>query len=550
MNAATRRILYAMSISAALGAQFSAGAERAPPSDAPTTKIAVVPEPTESPRYLKDEHQVTSGTVLVGGRSIGYQAEAGILVVHVKDPMDDDPPPPREDKAGPPPPQPPEAGMSYVAYFRGDKEDGQRPIMFLYNGGPGSSTVWLHMGAFGPKRVVTADDTHSPAAPYRIIDNEYTLLNVSDLVFVDAPGTGFGHLRGTDKEKAFYGVDQDAHAFANFIVEFLSRHNRWNSPKYLFGESYGTTRSAALANILENEKSLDLNGIILLSQVLNFDDGVDAPQFNPGVDLPYALALPTYTATAWYHHKLTNQPAALEPLLKEVENFALTDYMQALAAGSTLSAERKSEIAGRLHNYTGLPADYVERANLRVNGGEFEKTLLGSEITTGRLDTRFAGPTIDPMSKEAEYDPQSAAISSAYVSAFNDYVRSSLKFGDKKTYKAELDLEKFWDVLHQPPGSPTKVAGPVNVMPDLAVAMKQNPNLKVQLNGGYYDLATPYFAAEYELRQLPIQAALQGNMEMHFYTSGHMVYAHEPDLKALHANVAAFIDKTKNTGGK
>jgi carboxypeptidase C (cathepsin A) len=185
-----------------------------------------------------------------------------------------------------------------------------------------------------------------------------------------------------------------------------------------------------------------------------------------------------------------------------------------------------------------------------VNGGEFEKTLLGSEITTGRLDTRFAGPTIDPMSKEAEYDPQSAAISSAYVSAFNDYVRSSLKFGDRKTYKAELDLEKFWDVLHQPPGSPTKVAGPVNVMPDLAVAMKQNPNLKVQLNGGYYDLATPYFAAEYELRQLPIQAALQGNMEMHFYTSGHMVYAHEPDLKALHANVAAFIDKTKNTGGK
>jgi carboxypeptidase C (cathepsin A) len=550
MNTAMHKTICSLLISATFGAHFSAAAERAPPSDAPTTKIAVVPEPSESPRYLKDEHQVTSGTVLVAGRSIGYQAEAGILVVHVKDPMDDDPPPLREDKAGPPPPQPPEAGMSYVAYFRGDKEDGQRPITFLYNGGPGSSTVWLHMGAFGPKRVVTADDTHSPAAPYRIIDNEYTLLNISDLVFVDAPGTGFGHLRGADKEKAFYGVDQDAHAFANFIVEFLSRHNRWNSPKYLFGESYGTTRSAALANILENEKSLDLNGIILLSQVLNFDDGVDAPQFNPGVDLPYALALPTYTATAWYHHKLTNQPAALEPLLKEVENFAMTDYMQALAAGSTLSAERKSEIAGRLHNYTGLPADYLERANLRVNGGEFEKTLLGSEITTGRLDTRFAGPTIDPMSKEAEYDPQSAAISSAYVSAFNDYVRSSLKFGDRKTYKAELDLEKFWDVLHQPPGSPTKVAGPVNVMPDLAVAMKQNPNLKVQLNGGYYDLATPYFAAEYELRQLPIQAALQGNMEMHFYTSGHMVYAHEPDLKALHANVAAFIDKTKNTGGK
>jgi carboxypeptidase C (cathepsin A) len=402
------------------------------------------------------------------------------------------------------------------------------------------------MGAFGPKRVVTADDTHSPAAPYRLIDNEYTLLDVSDLVFIDAPGTGFGHLRGADKEKAFYGVDEDAHAFANFIVEFLSRHNRWNSAKYLFGESYGTTRSAALAYILQSEKSLDLNGVILLSQVLNFDTGPDQPQFNPGVDLPYALALPTYAATAWYHHKLPDQAAALEPLLKEVENFAMTEYLQALAAGSTLSAERKTEMAAKLHGYTGLPADYIERANLRVNGGEFEKTLMGSDITTGRLDTRFAGPTIDPMSKEADYDPQSAAISSAYVSAFNDYVRTTLKFGDRKTFKPELDLEKAWDMLHQPPGSPNKVPGPINVMPDLAVAMKQNPNLKVQFNGGYFDLATPYFAAVYELRQLPIETSLQGNIEMHFYTSGHMVYAHEPDLKALHANVGAFIEKTRN----
>jgi carboxypeptidase C (cathepsin A) len=527
----------------------SSAAVRTSPSDVPDTKISVVPEPTESPRYLHDEYQIAPGSVTLGGRAVNYHSEAGILVVHLKDPMDDDAPPLRDDKSVPLPPQPPEAGMSYVAYFRGDKEDGRRPITFLYNGGPGSSTVWLHMGAFGPKRVVTADDTHSPAAPYRLIDNEYSLLDVSDLVFIDAPGTGFGHLRGADKEKAFYGVDEDAHAFANFIVEFLSRHNRWNSPKYLFGESYGTTRSAALANILQSEKSLDLNGVILLSQVLNFDTGPDAPQFNPGVDLPYALALPTYAATAWYHHKLPAQPAALEPLLREVETFAMGEYLQALAAGATLQPERKTEIAAKLHGYTGLPADYIERANLRVNGGEFEKTLMGSDITTGRLDTRFAGPTIDPMSKEAEYDPQSAAISSAYVSAFNDYVRTTLKFGDHKTYKPELDLEKIWDMLHQPPGAPGKVPGPINVMPDLAVAMKQNPNLKVQLNGGYFDLATPYFAAVYELRQLPLQSALQGNIEMHFYTSGHMVYAHEPDLKALHANVAAFIEKTRNAPG-
>ena len=520
-------------------------AERAA-SEPQDAKAAAAPEPSESPRFLSDEHQTTQGSATIGGHAVAYQAEVGVLVVHVKDPMDEEPPPPREDRSGPPPPQPAEASMSYVAYFRGDKEDPHRPITFLYNGGPGSSTVWLHMGAFGPKRVVTPDDKHVPAAPYRVVDNEYSLIDASDLVFIDAPGTGFGHLRGADKEKAFYGVDQDAHAFANFIVEFLSRHGRWNSPKYLFGESYGTTRSAVLANVLQGEKSLDLNGVILLSQILNFDTSADAPQFNPGVDLPYVLALPTYTATAWYHHKLANPPAVLEPLLREVENFALTEYAAALAQGARLAPDRKSAVAAKLSAYTGLAQDYIERANLRVNGGQFEKNLLGSEVTTGRLDTRFAGPTIDPMSKEADYDPQSAAISSAYVSAFNDYVRTTLKFGDKKLYKPEIDVEKNWDYLHQPPGAPSKVPSATNVMPDIAVTMKQNPNLKVQLNGGYYDLATPYFAAVYELDHLPIQASLQDNIEMHFYTSGHMVYAHEPDLKALHGNVAAFIERTKN----
>jgi len=547
MIAKLRCLLCASLLNTAVMA-VAVAAERAP-TDAPDTKISVVPEPTESPRYLRDERQTTRGSMSIGGRVFSYQAEAGVLVVHVKDPMDDDAPLPREERTGPPPPQPPEASMSYVAYFKGDKEDIHRPITFLFNGGPGSSTVWLHMGAFGPKRVVTAGDKHVPAAPYRVVDNEYSLIDVSDLVFVDAPGTGFGHLRGADKEKAFYGVDQDAHAFATFIVEFLSRHSRWNSPKYLFGESYGTTRSAALANILQSEKSLDLNGVILLSQILNFDDSADGPQFNPGVDLPYVLALPTYAATAWYHHKLPNQPAALEPLLREVENFAITDYAQALAAGSTLAPERKSAVAAKLSAYTGLATDYIERANLRVNGGEFEKTLLGSDVTTGRLDTRFAGPTIDPMSKEADYDPQSVSISSAYVSAFNDYVRGVLKFGDKRTYKPAIDIDKNWDYQHQPPGALQKLPGSTNVMPDLAVAMKQNPNLKVQLNGGYYDLATPYFAAVYELRQLPLQSSLERNIEMHFYTSGHMVYAHEPDLKALHANVAAFIERTKNGAG-
>jgi carboxypeptidase C (cathepsin A) len=502
----------------------------------------------DSLRILKDESQTTTGTVTVKGAKLTYQAEAGVQVVYLKDPKDDDPQP--RDEKGTPPPIPQHTGMSYVAYFKGDHEDGHRPITFLFNGGPGSSTVWLHMGAFGPRRVVTANDSHSPAAPYKVVDNDYSLLDATDLVFVDAPGTGFGHIRGPDKEKAFYGVDQDAHAFANFIVEFLSRHNRWNSAKYLFGESYGTTRAAQLVNVLQNEKSLDFNGVILLSQILSFDNSGDGPQFNPGVDQPYVLILPSYTATAWYHHKLPNQSQALEPLLKEVEQFALNDYWPALMLGNTLPPERKSQIAAKLHEYTGLPVDYIERANLRINVGEFEKTLLGDDMTAGRLDSRFAGPTIDPMSKEADYDPQSSAISSAYVSAFNDYVRKTLKFGVKMTYKEEIDVEKNWDFLHQPPGAQQKLPQTTNVEPDLAFAMKTNPNLKVMMNGGYFDLATPFFAATYELNQLPIPAAVQKNIEMHYYTSGHMVYAHEPDLKALHDNVAGFIGRTHEAAGE
>ena len=214
-------------------------------------------------------------------------------------------------------------------------------------------------------------------------------------------------------------------------------------------------------------------------------------------------------------------------------------------AGNTLDAERKTQVAARLHDYTGLPIEYIERANLRINVGEFEKTVLGSETTAGRLDSRFSGPTIDPMSKEADYDPQSAAISSAYVSAFNDYVRRTLRFGDRMIYKeASAEIGNHWDFLHQPPGSPSKVPQATNVEPDLAFAMKMNPNLKVMMNGGYFDLATPFFSAVYELQQLPLQPELRKNIETHFYTSGHMVYAHEPDLKLLHDNVANFISRT------
>jgi carboxypeptidase C (cathepsin A) len=511
-----------------------------------TVKVEATKTDTAHPEQFKAEQQASKGSVTIGGSVINYDAYAGMLVVHPKGwddvPQNSDPDPKNKG---------PEASMFYVAYFKADNKGAPRPVTFLYNGGPGSSTVWLHMGAFGPKRVVTADDSHTPAAPYSVVNNEYSLLDVTDLVFVDAPGTGFSRLSGKDREKAFYGVDQDAEAFADFISQFLAKYGRWNSPKYLFGESYGTTRSAVLANILETERAVDFNGVILLSQILNFTLDSDIPEFNPGVDVAYQLALPTYAASAWYHHKLPEPRPELAPLLADVEHFAMNDYALALQAGSSLAVDQRHAIAAKLHQYTGLPVAYIEKADLRINGGEFEKNLQDeSNLTTGRLDTRFSGPTFDPLSKEADYDPQSAAISSAYVSAFNDYVRKELKFGENREYKPEIDVFKWWSFMHQAPGVPVPLPGATNVMLDLSVAMKYNPTLKVLLNAGYFDLATPFYQGVYEMQHLQIPPELQKNIEFKFYESGHMVYAHEASLKAIHDNVAAFIVKSYNAKTK
>jgi carboxypeptidase C (cathepsin A) len=508
-------------------------------------------------KFFKTEAQTTDGSVTVGTNSIDYQAIAGTLIVHPKG-WDDVPPKHDDDKSSDDKDSSAkdsddnpsaEASMFYVAYFKKGSPAERRPITFLYNGGPGSSSVWLHMGAFGPKRVVTADDTHTAAAPYQLVNNDESLLDASDLVFIDAPGTGFSRIAGKDKEKAFYGVDPDAHAFADFIEEFLSKYSRWNSPKYLFGESYGTTRSAILVNELETDRDIDFNGVILLSQILNFDLSPDGPESNPGVDLPYQLALPTYAATAWYHHKLPGHPPELLPLLREVEHFAMNDYALALQEGAALTTNQIDAIADKLHQYTGLPVAYIKKANLRIDGGEFEQNLQDdTDTTTGRLDTRFSGPTMEPLNKEADYDPQSAAISSAYVSAFNAYVREDLKFGQDRMYKPEINVWDNWSCLHAAPGSPAppQTSQAPNVMPDLASALKYNPNLKILLNAGYFDLATPYLEGQYEMQHLPMPAKLQANIEYARYQSGHMVYAHEASLRKLHDHVAAFIRKTDN----
>jgi carboxypeptidase C (cathepsin A) len=503
---------------------------------------------------FKSESKTSTGSVTVGAQAIAYQAVAGTLIVHPKG-WDDVPRDPKSDKEDASPGSEgehnpsAEASMFYVAYFKSNGGTA-RPVTFLYNGGPGSATVWLHLGAFGPRRIVTSTDTHTPAAPYSLVNNTSSLLDASDLVFIDAPGTGFSRIAGKDREKAFYGIDQDAYAFAEFISQFLTKYGRWNSPKYLFGESYGTPRSAVLVNMLEAERSVDFNGVILLSQILSFDLSPDRPTSNPGIDVPYETVLPTYAATAWYHHKLPGDHPDLPALLAEVEQFAMGDYARALAAGSELPAAERTAIAQKLHDYTGLPVEYILKADLRIDGGEFRQNLQAAdEMTTGRLDTRFSGPDIDPLSQRANYDPQSSALSSAYVSAFNDYARKDLHWTPDEAFKPSIGTYRTWNFGHAQPGQtpPIPSGMPANVLPDLANAMKINPTLKVQLNAGYFDLATPFYQGVYEMHHLPIPAKLQSNIEYQFYDSGHMVYAKESSLRALHDNVAGFIRRTSNT---
>lgn len=509
---------------------------------------AVVPGPAqgtpvpEKSAHFESEEVHSSGSVRSGLLPVSYEAVAGTLIVHPRG-WDDAA---GKGKAGNNPDA--EASMFYVAYFKKGGDSRDRPVTFLFNGGPGSATVWLHMGAFGPKRVVTSDDSHTPAAPYKMVDNTSSLLDVSDLVFIDAPAAGFSRIAGKEKEKSFFGVDQDAHAFTQFIKKFLSRYGRWNSPKYLFGESYGTTRAAVLVNELANEESIDFNGVIMLSQILAFDLSPDGPETNPGIDLPYQLALPTYAASAWYHNRLPGKrPDNMVSFVRQVEHFAMTDYAAALTAGNSLDPKRRQAIANRLHQYTGLPVSYILKADLRISGGVFEKALQDqADLTTGRLDTRFSGPTIDPLSKTADYDPQSSSISSAYVSAFNDYVRGTLKYGDGKIFKPFADVYSTWDFKHKPPGAGQALQSSTNVMPDLALAMKTNPQLKVLVTGGYYDLATPYYEGWYEMHHLPIPSSLMSNIEYEYYPSGHMVYAHEESLKQLHDRVADFIRRTSH----
>lgn len=486
------------------------------------TKTVEKEKPAETTPPPKEESSVAEHSIKIGGQTIPYKAIAGTILL--KNEKDE-----------------PQALIYSTTYARTDAKDlSQRPISFIYNGGPGSASVWLHMGAFGPRRVVTASADATPPPPYKVTDNAYSLLDKTDMVFIDPVGTGFSHAVGKAQDKDFWGVDQDVKSLAQFITLYASRNNRWNSPKFLIGESYGTFRSAALSHYLQAHEGMDFNGIDLISNVLD----LGTISFPPGSDLPYVFYLPSYAATAWYHKILQNRPDNLTAFLEDARKFAQTEYLSALMKGSKLTPAEKSDMAKKLSRYTGLSEDYLLKANLRVRLGQFMEELQRSRgLTTGRLDSRYTGPTYDLLGEFAESDPQSTAVTGAFTAAFNTYVRDELKFGQDKTYHAISEgVGANWDWKHDTGRGRGFFPGAPNVEGDLVQAMLANPHLQVEVENGLYDLATPFFATEYTVDHLGLPEKLQKNIRLQYYDAGHMMYLRDEDLAKLKGNVAAFIE--------
>jgi carboxypeptidase C (cathepsin A) len=547
-------VKWSLNVFALIVGTIAGAAQEAPQKTTTTTTATVSSEPEKKSTALPPD-SLSEGTVSVGGKAIGFRTVAGMLTVGSTDSQDATIgldgnllPGSGVELPAKPEDRPATSRIFYTAYFAKDSDQRTRPIVFLYNGGPGSATMFLRMTSMGPVRVQLPDLQHPAGGPYKIAPNPYCLLDTADLVFIDAPGTGYSRVEGKDAFKAFYGIDGDAAAFDRFIRRFLTKYNRWSSPKFLFGESYGTTRDAILAAVLKRH-GVDLNGVVFLSQILSFDNSADGPDSNPGTENGFFLALPSFAATAWYHRKVLNQPATLEPWIHEVEQYALTDYATALLAGADLSADRKAAVAAKLESYTGIPSSMWLKANLRLTGAEFSKYLQDSAgITTGRLDSRYEGPVMDPLERDAAYDPFSDSIQSSILAAMNTYARETLKFGENMTYKPSAREPGFnWDMKHHAYGPEGWEGTSTNVMGDIAYTMKSNPSMHVLLMGGYFDLGTLYFGATYEMKHLPIPQELEKNIEYKFFPTGHMVYVNEDALKALHDRTAQFIHENEGT---
>jgi carboxypeptidase C (cathepsin A) len=487
--------------------------------EAPAAKTGAAPA-AASDEKPKEDSSVTRHSLSVGGQSIKYTATAGTLLI-------------RNDK------DEPTASIFYVAYTQDGADLGRRPVTFLYNGGPGSASIWLHMGSVGPKRVVTADAQPSADAPYQLVDNEYSLLDKTDLVFIDAIGTGYSHAVGKSEDKEFWGVDQDGHAFAKFIERYLSKNGRWNSPKYLMGESYGTTRSALLSNMLTRD-GVALNGVVLVSSILDFA----TESFNVGNDLPFITNLPSYAAVAYYHGKLKPKPADFKAFIQQVRDFANGEYADALMKGDRLDAATQADVVKKLAQYTGLSEKYLLETRLRINCFRFMKELTRDEgHTVGRLDARFTGIDYDDAGEGPDFDPADAYISGPFSSAFHSYM-ADLGYTPDRVYKLGADgAGRNWDWKHRNGFNPWW-PGSLDVAEDLRQAMSQNPHLKVFVANGWYDLATPFGGSEYTFDHMGLDASLRGNVQFGYYESGHMIYLHVPALKAMKADLAKFYDAT------
>jgi carboxypeptidase C (cathepsin A) len=480
-----------------------------------------IKETRSAPAPAQDSIVETTHSVSIGGREIKYIARAGTIVLH-EEPEDRD----KEfegEKA--------RARIFFVSYTKAEVTDrSRRPITFCFNGGPGSSSVWLHLGLLGPRRVHLQDEGELPQPPFQLVDNTYSLLDETDLVLIDPVSTGYSRPVEGQKAREWHGFKKDIASVGDFIRLYATRYNRWLSPKFLIGESYGSTRAAGLAGYLQERHGMYFNGLMLVSAALDFT----AIDFQPNNDLPYILFLPGYAAAAWYHKKLKHR-RPLRSLLAEVESFAVGQYAEALLRGAALPKARRREIVEALSGYTGISVDYIERCDLRINDQHFFKELLRDRgQTIGRLDCRFLGRDRVGVTERPEYDPLITAVAGPYTAGLYDYVRSELNFQADRSYEIMTDFVLPWSY-------PEFEGKFVYVGETLRSAMTQNPYLKVFVASGLFDLGTPYSATNYVINHLGLDESVRRNISTGTYEAGHMMYIHLPSLAQLKGDLSKFI---------